>query len=158
MKNKYQMTTKKISLIIFALCTISIAKAQFIATVEMKQPLEGICNQKAVYALFPGFKGQVEASCSLTKKQIEEQLNKLDFLVQNPKLKTKGMIGGFINCKGEPVKWDIDMKTKSPDLDKQILEVFKALTGWAAGKLDGIDVDTHVLFSYEIKKGHLTLN
>lgn len=148
-----------------ALLTISIiilcltGHAQLIATVEMKEPIEGICNNKEVYGLFDGFSGQVEPKCSLTKEEIQKLLNeKVVFLKENPKFKGKGMVGVYINCKGEALNWAISVKTKNEELDKQILEVFKTLQNWTAGKLDGKNVDSRELISYTIKKGKIILN
>lgn len=132
--------------------------AQLLATVEMKQPVEGICNNKEVYALYGGFKGQIEPKCSVSKEEIQKMLNeKVSFLKSNPKFKGKGMVGVFINCKGEPINWEISVATKNNELDQQILEVFKTLQTWTAGKLDGKNVDSRELFSYKIKSGSITI-
>jgi hypothetical protein len=133
-------------------------RAQFIATVEMKEPVEGICNNTKVYALFKGFQGQIPPKCSLTNEEIQKLLNEVPFLKANPKFKGKGMAGVYINCKGEAIGWEIDNKSKSEELDKQLLEVFKTLTSWTQGKLNGMSVDARELISYTIKKGVLTLN
>lgn len=138
---------------------VSNSQAQLIAKVEMKEKVEGICNQNEVYSLFAGFKGQVEPKCSVSKQEMEKILNeKLQFLKDNPKFKGKGMVGVYINCEGVCLEWDISVETKNAELDKQILEIFKTFTEWTAGSLDGKNVDTRDLFSYEIKKGVLTLN
>lgn len=146
---------------LFTLCLIAISLqgfSQFIATVEMKENIDGICNYKHVYALFAGFKGQVKAKCSLKKEEIQNLLNeKVTFLKANPKFKGKGMVGVFINCKGETINWDLSGNSKNNELDQQILDVFKTLTIWTPGTLDGINVDTHELISYKIKKGVLIL-
>lgn len=131
---------------------------QLIATVEMKEPVEGICNNKQVYALFGGFKGQVEPKCSLTKEEIQNLLNeKITFLKVNPKFKGKGMVGVFINCKGEPLNWEISVKTNNDELDQQIIDIFKTLKNWTPGKLDENSVDSRELISYKIKKGLIIL-
>ena len=106
------------------------ATAQFVAKVEVKEDILGLCNKKEVYALLP-FDGQVEAKCSLTEKEIEEKLNaELQFLKDNPKYKDEGMIGIYINCDGEMVQCKMDNNTKSEELDKQLEAIFNALTGW----------------------------
>lgn len=150
---------KKIYFTLLALFTVSLMSAQLIAKVEMKEKVEGICNQNEVYGLFSGFGGQTEAQCSLTKKEIEDLLNqKVDFISKNPKYKDKGMVGCYINCEGKALEWEIDVKTKTAELDQQILEVFKTISNWKAGVLNNKNVDSRVLYSYKIKKGHLTLN
>lgn len=145
---------RKASLIVVAtFCGLS-ASAQFIARLEVKEDIPGICDKKEVYALFPGFKGQEEAVCPITKDQILEKLNsEVAFLKDNAKYKDKGMMGLIINCKGEVVQCKIDNKTKSAELDKQIEAIFNSLGSWKAGKLDGKEVDTSKLYSFKIKSG-----
>ena len=132
------------------------ASAQLIVRVEMKEDIPGICNKNEVYALFPGFKGQEEATCRLSKPEILKRLNEeVAFLKLNSKFSGKGMIGLFINCEGEVVQCEMDNKTKSEELDKEIEAVFNSLGEWKSGKLDGKAVDSHVLFSFSIKKGKI---
>jgi hypothetical protein len=126
---------------------------------EVKEPIPGLCNDKQVYALFPSFKGQVEAVSPLTKEQILERLNnEVQYLKDNEKYDDKGMIGLVINCKGVVVKCEMDNKTKTPELDKQIEAVFNSLGEWKAGKLNGKNVDTSRLFSFKIKNGEMTFD
>lgn len=132
--------------------------AQLLATVEMKENVEGICDHKKVYGLFGGFKGQVEPKCSLTKEEIQSLLNeKVVFLKTNPKFKGKGIVGVYINCKGEPLNWEISVKTNNDELDQQLLDIFKTLQNWTPGKLNDNNVDSRELISYKIKKGLIFL-
>jgi hypothetical protein len=95
----------KNSITLIALIFTFAASAQFVAKVEMKEDLPGICDKNEVYALFPGFKGQQEAVCPVSKDEILKKLNKeVTFLKDNPKFDDKGMVGMFINCKGEVVE------------------------------------------------------
>ena len=50
------------------------------------------------------------------------------------------------------------VKTKSKELDQQILKIFQTFKEWKAGTLDGKAVDSRQLFSYKIKKGQLIIN
>ncbi|MEN7548779.1 hypothetical protein AAG747_12735 [Rapidithrix thailandica] len=135
------------------------ASAQFVAKMEVKEPVKGICDINEVYSLFPMFKGQVEAVCPKSKDEILKHLNtEVQFLKENPKYKDKGMIGLIINCKGEVVQCKMDNKTKSPELDRQIEAVFNSLGAWKAGKLNGKEVDTSRLFSFKIKKGVISFD
>ena len=135
------------------------ASAQFIAKMEVKEDIPGICDKNEVYSLFPSFDGQDEAICSISKKDILKRLNsELQFLKDNPKYKDKGMIGLVINCKGEVVECKMDNKTKSAELDKQIEVVFNSLGEWKSGKLNGKDVDSLKLFSFKIKKGVISFD
>ena len=131
--------------------------AQFVAKMEVKEPIPGLCNDQEVYALFPSLKGQEEAVCPLTNNQILERLNnEVQYLKDHPKYDDKGMIGLVINFKGEVVKCKMDNKTRTPELDKQIEDVFNSLGSWTTGKLNGKEVDTSRLFSFKIKNGKIT--
>lgn len=128
--------------------------SQFVARMEIKEPIEGICDDKNVYALFPTLKGQEQASCGLTDQEMIDQLNeKISFLKSNPKYKDKGMVSFLINCEGKVVQCEMDNSTKSEILDQELEDFFKTLTDWKVGKLDGNPVDSVVLFSFEIKRG-----
>lgn len=147
----------KLILIALSLLSTSSVSAQFVATLEITESIEGICNEKEVYALFPMLDGQEEAVCPVTKDEIFKRLNQeVAFLKENPKYKGKGMIGIIINCNGEVVQCKMDNKTGSEELDKQIEEVFSTLGNWKAGKLSGREVDSSQLFSFKIKKGEIT--
>lgn len=151
-------TLKTATLLLFGLLAFR-SQAQLLMQVQMDDSIEGICDNANVYALYDGFDQQIEPECSFTKEQMENILNdKLQFLKDNPKFKSKGMVGVFINCEGTAVQWDIAMKSKSAELDRQVLEIFQTFNEWTAGKLNGKTVDTRELFSYEIKKGVLKLN
>jgi hypothetical protein len=152
---------KKISVIILAFFFYSSATAQFIARMEVKDTdsLPGVCDRKNVYTLFPMFKGQEEAVCASYKDEIEERLNKeVKWIKENPKETEKGMVNIIISCKGEVVRCETDNKTKSEELDKQVLAVFSTLKTWKPGKLNGKEVDSLKIWSFEIRKGKLKLN
>ncbi len=151
---------KKLFILLLCAVTYNPASAQFIATVQMDEHVEGICNDKEVYALFPGFTGQIEAKSTIDKKEIEEMLNKIPFLKENPTFKGSGMIGFYVSCEGKMIGCEMDNKTKSKELDAQIVAVFNELLidTWKPGTLNGKEVDTRLLYSFDIKKGKLTLN
>ncbi len=140
---------------IIGLIGISVS-AQFVAKMEVKKDIPGICNKDEVYALFPSFKGQDKAVCPISEEELLKRLNsEVPFLKDNPKFKGKGMIGLIINCKGELIQCKMDNKTGNKELDKQIEAVFSSLGEWKAGKLDGKNVDSSVLYSFTIKKGKI---
>ena len=152
---------KKIILVLLSAISYYAAPAQFVATMEIKDSdsITGLCNRKGVYSLFPMFKGQEEAVCSVLKDDIEERLNnEVNFLKENPKHSDKGMVSIIINCKGEVVRCETDNKTKNEELDKQILAVFSSLKTWKPGKLNGKEVDNVILWSFIIKKGKIIFN
>lgn len=132
--------------------------SQFVARADIKEKVEGICDKKNVYALLAMFKGQKEAVCAVADTAIEHILNdSVQFIKDNPACNDKGMVSLVINCKGEVVQCKIDNKTKSPVLDEQVVNVFKSLVSWKAGKLDGTNVDSIKLWSFEIKNGKIKL-
>lgn len=136
-----------------------ISSAQFVARMEAKEPIPGVCNMKNIVALLPMFKGQEVAIAPISEKEMEQRLNaEVKFLAENPTYSDKGMMGLVINCKGELVQCKMDNKTKSEELDKQIEKVFSSFGAWKAGKLNGKPVDTSNLFSFTIENGRLSLN
>lgn len=144
--------------LIISFFTVS-ASAQFVAVTQLTEPIEGICHADEVYALFPMLKGQEEAVCPVTEAEILTRLNaEVQFLKDHPKYKDKGMVGLFINCKGEVVQCEMDNKTKTPELDAQIVAVFSTLGDWKAGKLNGKEVDSNKLYSFKIKAGTITFD
>ncbi len=150
---------RKLFLTLLTILIYSTSFGQFVAKMEVKEPIEGICDANEVYALFPSFKGQDLAICPISKDKILERLNnEVQFLKENPKYKDKGMIGLVINCKGEVVRCKMDNKTKKTELDKQIEEVFNSLGSWKSGKLNGKKVDSSRLFSFKIKKRKFTFD
>lgn len=148
---------KTILTLLLSIFFTGLSYGQFVAKMEVKEPIPGICNDKNVIAILPMFDGQKEAVCPVTEDEITERLNQIEFLKQNPKHKDKGMIGLIINCKGEVVQCKMDNETKSLELDKQIEEVFNNLGEWKPGKLNGKKVDTSKLYSFKISKGKITL-
>lgn len=125
-----------------------------VAKMEVKEPIEGICNNEEVYAIIPGLSNQKEAKCPVSKDAILVRLHfRVDYIKKNPKHKDKGMIAVIINCKGEVVRCKMDQKTKSEELDKQIEKVFSELGDWEAAQVGGEDVDSVLLYSFKIKKG-----
>jgi len=130
-----------------------------VATMEVKEPIEGVCDNSAVYAILP-FKGngQIKAIASMTDEEIEKLLNtQVEFLKDKPKYKDKGMVGLVVNCKGEMVKCEIDNETKNPELDKQIVAVFNELKKWVPASMRGNNVDSSILYSFTIEDGKISL-
>jgi hypothetical protein len=150
---------KQLLVLSLLLITCHLALGQFVAKLEVKDSIPGICDSKEVYNLFPMFKGQEEAVCPVAKDEIQKRLNEeVSFLKEHANYKDKGMISIIINCKGDVVQCEMDNKTKSQELDRQIVAVFNSFGSWKAGKLNGKPVDSSRLWSFEIKKGKITIN
>jgi len=149
---------RTIIILAFAVLKLSALSAQLVAKVEVKEPIQGLCNTKEVYSPLPGLNGQKQAVCTVPDEEIAKRLSSVIYLRDNPTFKDKGMVGLWINCKGEMVKCEMDNRTKDTVLDGQIVAVFSALGKWEAGSIDGKPVDTYRLFSFDIKKGKITLH
>ncbi len=148
----------KIALSLCLLLTSLSLSAQFVAKMEIKEPIKGLCNEKDVYAILP-IGDQKEAICPVSEEEIARRLDStVVFLKEHQDFKGKGMVSVIINCKGEVVKCEMDNKTKDPELDKQIVAVFAVLGQWKAGKIGKKEVDSVKLFSFEIKNGKISLN
>jgi hypothetical protein len=134
------------------------ATAQLVAIREMTEPVEGICDNSKVYALF-NFKGQEVQQCSMTKSEVEELLNRtVTYVRDNPKfdLQKHESVSTMVNCKGELVAVELD--TKSAEFNQQVIEAFREMEAtWTAGTLNGKPVDSVDLWGIEIKKGRIVL-
>ncbi|MFB6341929.1 energy transducer TonB [Saccharicrinis sp. FJH62] len=133
--------------------------SNMVAIMQVDEPIPGVCNNSRVIAILPfSGNGQVEAQGPMTDEEIEEQLNaSVNFLQNKPDYNDKGMVNLIINCEGEMVRCQIDNKTKSPELDEQIVSVFAKLKKWKAGTVNGEPVDTSVLYSFKIENGKIVL-
>lgn len=142
--------------ILFA-CFIGIAaSAQFVARMEVKEDIPGLCDKNEVYAIFPMVKGQEEAVGPMTEKEIEKKINnEVQFLKDNPTYEDKGMVGLIVSCKGELVQCRMSNKTKSEELDNKILAIFATLLKWEPAKINKRKVDSSLLFSFTVKDGKL---
>jgi hypothetical protein len=150
---------KKIFLLLATPVICLTAGAQFVARMEVKEPISGLCNDKEVYVMFPSFKGQAEAVCPVSKDSILKRLNtEISFLKDSSSYNDKAIIGLVINCKGQVIQCKMDNKTKYPELDRQIEVVFNSLGQWKAGKLNGKAVDTSNLTSFKISNGVFIFN
>ncbi len=149
---------KRIIILLLLSATYLTSSAQFVARMEVKEPIKGVCDEKNVYAIFPGFKGQEEAKCPVSSKEIAQRLNtEVTFLKDSASYNDKGMVNIIINCKGEIVQCKIDNKTRHSELDGQIVAVFNSLGKWTAGKLNGDKVDTSKLWSFTITNGVISI-
>ncbi len=133
--------------------------SNMVARMEVKEPIEGVCDNSNVFVILPlQGNGQVKAKAPKTNEEIAQELNtEVTFLKDKPDYDDKGMVNLIINCKGELVRCQIDNKTKSPELDSQIVAVFAKMKTWTPGKINNTSVDTAVLYSFTIKNGKIFL-
>jgi hypothetical protein len=128
--------------------------AQFVATMEVKEPIEGACNTENIYALFPMLDGQQAPVCPMTNEEILRKLNaEVAFLKNHPKFKASLTVQTIISCEDQLVKCSLDTKPDHEELSQQLIRVFSNLGEWKAGRLNGEKVDCVDLWSIEIKKG-----
>ena len=150
------------ALVIISSCATSKNNSalNMVARMEVKEPIKGVCDNANVIVILPlPGNGQVQAIPPKTNEEITQELNsKVSFLKDKPDYEDKGMVNLVINCKGKLVRCEIDNKTKSPELDSQIVAVFAEMKIWTAGKIKNNSVDTAVLYSFEIKNGKITLD
>lgn len=145
---------------VFLLACISFfsATAQFVAKMEVKEPIKGLCNPQDVYVVFPMNKNQKEAVCPVSNKEIMSRLDTaVTYLKDSVGYEDKGMLNLIINCKGEVVKCEMDNKTKNPTLDAQIVAVFNSLGKWKPAKMNGDAINTSRLWSFTITKGKIII-
>jgi len=132
--------------------------AQMVGRMQVKTKIDGICDEKNVY-VFLGQEGQMEATPPVSKKEIQDRLNKdAVYLKDSVNYNDKGMVSIIVNCKGEMVQCEIDNKTRHPELDQQIVNTFKSLGNWTAAELRGRRVDNATLWSFNIVNGKILLN
>lgn len=130
-----------------------------LATMQVNEPIPGVCNNSKVIAIlpFPGNK-QIKAKAPKTDEELIAILNEeVTFLKSNPNFNDKGTVNLIVNCEGQMVRCGISNKTQSPELDKQIVDVFSRMKNWDAGTVDGKPVDTSILYSFTIENGVLSL-
>ena len=150
-----QFLTFTFIFILFSSCL-----SQMTAKVQLKEPIEGICDNDNIYSLMDFQEGQIEAEPNLSEGQIEKELNNsIKFLDKYPKYKGKGIVSIFINCKGESLKVTSQvLKKRNTELENELIEYFKLITKWKPGTYYKKTVDSDRTYSFKIKKGLLTLS
>lgn len=126
----------------------------------VNEPIEGVCDNANVIAPIPTpGSGQVKAGAPKSNGEIAKNLNEqLAFLKENPAYEDEGKFNLIINCKGELVQVSIDKKSKSANLDKQIMNWLQTLKQWKPATVNGKPYDSVVFFSYTIKAGVIYVN
>lgn len=132
-------------------------------TMEVKNEITGLCDQSKVYSLYmmKYFSGNsaIEGNYPLSNEQLTTKLNEeISFLKENPKHKDKFGVRIIVNCEGESVSIEFESKTKSKELDEEILKVFSSLEGWTAGKYNDELVDSTKPYYFKIKKGEIIMD
>lgn len=148
---------KKLSFLLLTLTLSLTASAQMEVIMEMTDNVKGLCNKNEVYMLIEAIDGQKEAICPLEKSEILKRLNtEVAFCKSNPGHNDKGTVDLVISCKGKVVKCAMGIKTKSPELDKQIETVFNSLGVWKPGTFNKKAVDSEAIWGLKVVDGVFT--
>jgi len=120
---------------------------------------DNVCKPNTVYFL-TGLNAEVRAKPIESIEVIQKRLNEtVSFAKANPSFEGKPAIQFAVNCKGE-VGGGFHVVTKSgnEELDKELMEFFKTVTEWNAGKISKKKtVDSWYMWRLEIKDGNITV-
>ena len=149
---------KRLFTFITVLFIISQAQSQIIATVELKEPVDGMCGE-TLYALHSGFDAQQQPKCDLSDEELVRLMNeKIDYLKTHPKAKGKGIMGIYINCEGMVIASHSGLKDGESQLSKEIENFLLENGRWTSGVYRGENVDCSELIAIKIKKGIIYLD
>ncbi len=129
--------------------------SNFVARMEVKEPIQGVCDNSNVIVILPfPNNGQEKAQCPKSKEDLIKELNdKAEYLKSNPNYNDSASLTVIINCEGDMVRCQLDRKTQKPEIDQQIISVFQNLKKWVPGKINKKPIDTVELYSIKIKNG-----
>jgi hypothetical protein len=115
---------------------------------------ENVCKPNTVYFLSENRAKPLEPMDS-----IEVSLNsEIKFAIENPTFNGNAAIQFAVNCQGQ-VGGGFHMVTKSGNdiLDNKLIDFFKTIKKWQAGKIRKKTVDSWYMWRLEIKNGHITI-
>ena len=115
---------------------------------------ENVCKANRVYFLTENRAKPIEPIDS-----IEAKLNEtITYAKENPTFEGKPAIQFAVNCQGQ-IGGGFHVVTKSGNdiLDKTLIEFFKTIKNWQAGKIRKKTVDSWYMWRLEIKNGHITI-
>lgn len=127
--------------------------AQMVMSAEGINP-ENVCKPNAVYFLMSDRAKPIEPMDS-----IENRINQtIRFVRENPSFESKAAVQLAVNCNGE-VGGGFHNVTESgsAELDKELVEFFKTVKTWKAGKIKTKAVDSWYMWRMEIKDGHIDI-
>ncbi len=126
---------------------------------EVKEPIEGVCNNDNVLVLMSFMDAkQVEAKNSVSKEKIAARIQETStFLKDNPDFTGKGVVTCIINCKGELVQVSMSNKSESEKLDEEVMAIFEEQKQWTPGTYYGTPVDNVQLIRFEVENGVITI-
>lgn len=128
-----------------------------VATVEMKEPIPGMCNPNTLYTIIPlPGQNQTDAIPPISEDELAKRINgESSFLKNHPDLSAEGMLNLVVSCEGKLLKCEMDKKTDHPELNQEILTFTEALQQWQPAKIADKQVDAMVLMSFTIVEGKI---
>ncbi len=152
---------KKKLLFVLLFASFYTLKAQMVAIMEVKEPIEGVCNQKGVYVILPiGSKKQVKAKSKLSEQEMEARFNALPYWKEHPEFEKKITFNLVINCKGQQVRQSFnndENKTEDEALNQQLLEIVAGFKEWEPARIKKKKVDSSLFISIEVKNGKVKI-
>ena len=149
---------KRIIQVIFFLSISCYSYGQMVMSVE-GVIADNVCNPNNIYFL-TGLNNTSKAKPVESIEIIQKRLNDtISFVKDNPSFEGKPAIQFAVNCKGE-IGGGFHVVTKSGDdeLDKELMEFFKTVKEWNAGKINKKKtVDSWYMWRLEIKDGNITI-
>lgn len=129
-----------------------------VAVMEVKEPIEGLCNQNEVYALMSFFdKGQIKSEMQISEPDflnlVETNLRQL--VDQTTNYETTANV--IVNCKGKLVQAKPSKPGDMPNLDEAFAETVSKIEKWSIGTLNGQPVDNSLFVSIKIEEGVIAI-
>lgn len=136
------------------ICLISFqAYGQMVMSAQGVNP-NNVCKPNTVYFLLENRARPLEKIDS-----IEIRINKVvEYAKQNPSFVSKPSIQFAVNCNGE-IGGGFHVVTKSGNdiLDNELIDFFKTIKEWQAGKIKKKTVDSWYMWRLDIKNGYIDI-
>ena len=149
---------KRIIQVLFFLSVSCYSYGQMIMSAE-GVTADNVCKPNNIYFL-TGLNKESRAKPVEAIETIQKRLNEtISFAKDNPSFEGKSSIQFAVNCKGE-IGGGFHVVTKSgnDELDKALMEFFKTVKEWNAGKINKKKtVDSWYMWRLEIKDGNITI-
>ena len=149
---------KRIIVVIFLLSMTCYSYSQMIMSAE-GVVADNVCKPNNIYFL-TGLNKESRAKPVEAIAIIQKRLNEaISFARDNLSFEGKSAIQFAVNCKGEiGGGFHIVTKSGNDELDKELMEFFKTVKEWTAGKINKKKtVDSWYMWRLEIKDGNITI-
>ena len=144
---------KRVIQVIFLLSMSCYSYGQMIMSTKGVEA-DNVCKPNEIYFLMTGKAKPIE-SLEVIEKKLNEAIS---FAKNNPSFEGKSSIQFAVNCKGEVGGgFHIVTESGSEELDQELMEFFKTIKKWDAGKIEKKTVDSWYMWRLEIKDGSITI-